>query len=55
MFSLETYSILQHITAHDWSVTTLQFDENFLVTGGNDRGVRLFEMKAGKYVRDASC
>jgi F-box and WD-40 domain protein CDC4 len=33
-------------------VTTLQFDENFLVTGGNDGRVRLFETKTGKYVRD---
>jgi F-box and WD-40 domain protein CDC4 len=33
-------------------VTTLQFDENFLVTGGNDGRVRLFETKTGRYVRD---
>jgi F-box and WD-40 domain protein CDC4 len=33
-------------------VTTLQFDENFLVTGGNDGRVRLFETKTGRYVMD---
>jgi len=35
-------------------VTSLQFDHNFLVTGGNDGRVRLFETKTGNYVRELS-
>ena len=33
-------------------MTTLQFNENFLVMGGNNGWVRLFETKTGRYVRD---
>jgi hypothetical protein len=33
-------------------VTTLRFDENLLVTSGNDGRVRLFETKTGRYVMD---
>jgi F-box and WD-40 domain protein CDC4 len=51
-FSLETYTILQRVAAHDSSVATLQFDKDFLVTGGNDGRVRLFETNSGRYVRD---
>ncbi|EKM61638.1 uncharacterized protein PHACADRAFT_248359 [Phanerochaete carnosa HHB-10118-sp] len=37
------FSIVQRLAAHDSSVTGLQFDSRFLVTGGNDGRVRLFE------------
>jgi hypothetical protein len=33
-------------------VTTLQLDENLLVTSRNDGWVRLFEMKTGRCVMD---
>ncbi|GJE89631.1 WD40 repeat-like protein [Phanerochaete sordida] len=44
------FSIVQRLAAHDSSVTGLQFDARFLVTGGNDGRVRLFEFR-----RDAGC
>lgn len=39
------FSIVQRLAAHDSSVTGLQFDSRFLVTGGNDGRVRLFEFR----------
>lgn len=36
---------MQRLVPHDSSVTGLQFDDRFLVTGGNDGRVRLFEHK----------
>jgi F-box and WD-40 domain protein CDC4 len=45
---------LHRIAAHDSSVTSLQCDGRFLVTGGNDGRVRLFEMDTGQYVRELS-
>lgn len=36
VYSLETYECLHKICAHDNSVTSLQFDERFIVSGGND-------------------
>ncbi|KDQ61948.1 hypothetical protein JAAARDRAFT_31437 [Jaapia argillacea MUCL 33604] len=49
-----TYAIKHRIAAHDSSVTSLQFDEHLLVTGGNDGRVRLFETKTGRYIRELS-
>ncbi|KIK50354.1 hypothetical protein GYMLUDRAFT_65319 [Collybiopsis luxurians FD-317 M1] len=46
--------VLHRIAAHDSSVTALQFDDRFLVTGGNDGRVRLYETQTGNYVRDLS-
>jgi F-box and WD-40 domain protein CDC4 len=51
-FSLETYTALHRIAAHDSSVISLQFDKNFLVTGGNDGRVKLYETEIGNYVRE---
>ncbi|KAJ4474959.1 WD40 repeat-like protein [Lentinula aciculospora] len=48
------FQVLQRIAAHDSSVTALQFDHRFLVTGGNDGRVKLFETQTGKHVRDLS-
>jgi hypothetical protein len=33
-------------------MTTLQFNENFLITGRNNGWVRLFKTEMGRYVRD---
>ena len=33
-------------------MTALQFDGRFLVTGGNDGRVRLWETETGRYVRE---
>lgn len=43
---------MRRIAAHDSSVTALQFDAHFLVTGGNDGRVRLYDAATGNYVRD---
>ena len=51
-FSLPDLRVHTRIAAHDSSVTSLQFDEQFLVTGGNDGRVRLFDVGSGTYVRD---
>ncbi|KZT25335.1 WD40 repeat-like protein [Neolentinus lepideus HHB14362 ss-1] len=48
------FAIQHRINAHDSSVTALQFNDNLLVTGGNDGRVRLFEMKTGKPIRELS-
>ncbi|KAF8999276.1 WD40-repeat-containing domain protein [Cyathus striatus] len=48
-FALDTYSIQHRIAAHDSSVSSLQFDSRFLVTGGNDGRVRLYDVKEGNY------
>ncbi|KAI5995454.1 WD40-repeat-containing domain protein [Pisolithus albus] len=53
-FSLRDYSPLQRIAAHDSSVTSLQFDSNFLITAGNDGRVRVYETQSGAHVIDLS-
>ncbi|KIM55986.1 hypothetical protein SCLCIDRAFT_17245 [Scleroderma citrinum Foug A] len=53
-FSLHDYSPLQRIAAHDSSVTSLQFDSNFLITAGNDGRVRMYETQSGVHVTDLS-
>lgn len=45
-------SAMRRIAAHDSSVTALQCDSHFLVTGGNDGRVRLYDAPTGNYVRD---
>lgn len=45
-------SALRRIAAHDSSVTALQLDEHWLVTGGNDGRVRLYDARTGEFVRD---
>ncbi|KAF7309529.1 hypothetical protein MIND_00323700 [Mycena indigotica] len=51
-FSLQTYTSIHRIAAHDSSVTSLQFDGRWLVTAGNDGRVRLWEVRTGAYVRE---
>ncbi|KAL0954108.1 hypothetical protein HGRIS_005254 [Hohenbuehelia grisea] len=50
--SLETFQERYRIAAHRSVVTSLQFDEHFIVTGGRDGLVRVFETGTGKLVRD---
>ncbi len=45
---------MQRLVPHDSSVTGLQFDDRFLVTGGNDGRVRLFEYKKGNLMSPTS-
>lgn len=52
VFSLKNYSTRLRICAHDNSVTTLQVDAHYLVTGGNDGCVKLFDRATGALVRE---
>ncbi|BGP47729.1 hypothetical protein JCM10450v2_003594 [Rhodotorula kratochvilovae] len=54
VFSLATYEPLHRIKAHSQSVTSLQFDERFIVTGGNDGRLKLWDTKTGAFLRDLS-
>lgn len=42
VFSLTTFETIHRLCAHDNSVTCLQFDERFIVTGGNDGRIKLW-------------
>ncbi|KAG5650039.1 hypothetical protein H0H81_000989 [Sphagnurus paluster] len=46
------YTPLYRLAAHDSSITGVQFDARFLVTGGNDGRVRLWETRTGRFVRE---
>lgn len=54
IFDLSTYTCLQRICAHDNSVTTLQFDDRFIMTGGNDGRVKLWDIRTGNFIRELS-
>jgi len=43
---------LHRLCAHDNSVTCLQFDERYIVTGGNDGRVKLWDFSSGKFIRE---
>lgn len=47
-----TMAAARKIAAHDSSVTALQLDEHWLITGGNDGRVRLYDARTAGYVRD---
>ncbi|TCD61008.1 hypothetical protein EIP91_009159 [Steccherinum ochraceum] len=53
-----SFSVIQKLAAHDSTVTSLQLDDRFLVTAGNDGRVRLFafDSTTGKceYVREVT-
>lgn len=42
VFSLESYQPVHVLQAHSTSVTCLQFDKRFIVTGGNDGRIKLW-------------
>ncbi|PWN31109.1 WD40 repeat-like protein [Jaminaea rosea] len=43
---------LYAICAHDNSISCIQFDEHFVLTGGNDGTVRLWNLHDGSFVRE---
>lgn len=42
VFDLTTFETKHRLCAHDNSVTCLQFDDRFIVTGGNDGRIKLW-------------
>jgi F-box and WD-40 domain protein CDC4 len=43
---------LHRLCAHDNSVTCLQFDDRFVVSGGNDGRVKLWDARTGVFIRE---
>jgi F-box and WD-40 domain protein CDC4 len=50
---MTTYECVQQISAHDNSVTCLQFDDRRMLSCGNDGKVRLWDLK-GRLIRNFS-
>lgn len=40
------------LCAHDNSVTCVQFDDRFVISGGNDGRVKLWDLRTGKFIRE---
>lgn len=54
VWSLETFSPIHRLAAHDNSVTSLQFDESRIVSGGSDGRVKVWDLKDGSLIRELS-
>lgn len=54
VWSLDTYSPIHRLAAHDNSVTSLQFDDTRIVSGGSDGRVKIWDLKAGTLTRELS-
>ena len=54
VWSLETFSPIHRLAAHDNSVTSLQFDEHRIVSGGSDGRVKVWDLQAGTLIRELS-
>ncbi|CAE6479001.1 unnamed protein product [Rhizoctonia solani] len=52
VYDTATLEAVHRISAHDNSVTCLQFDERYVVSGGSDGYVKMYDMKTGQYVRE---
>jgi F-box and WD-40 domain protein CDC4 len=51
---LEKGCAIHRLAAHDNSVTTLQFDDTRVVSGGSDGRVKIWDLKTGQLVRELS-
>ena len=54
VWSLETFTPIHRLAAHDNSVTSLQFDEHRIVSGGSDGRVKVWDLQAGTLIRELS-
>jgi hypothetical protein len=52
VWSLTTYEPIHRLAAHDNSVTSLQFDDSRIVSGGSDGRVKIWDLKTGVLVRE---
>ena len=53
-WSLDTYSPIHRLAAHDNSVTSLQFDDTRIVSGGSDGRVKIWDLRQGTLIRELS-
>src|ERR1700744_5117586 len=54
VWSLKTNSPIHRLAAHDNSVTSLQFDDNRILSGGSDGRVKVWSVETGQLVRELS-
>jgi len=54
VWSLDTFSPIHRLAAHDNSVTSLQFDESRIVSGGSDGRVKVWDLGTGQLIRELS-
>lgn len=54
VWSLDTYTPIHRLAAHDNSVTSLQFDDARIVSGGSDGRVKIWDLKDGTLIRELS-
>ena len=54
VWSLNSYSPIHRLAAHDNSVTSLQFDDTRIVSGGSDGRVKIWDLKTGGLIRELS-
>ena len=54
VWSLDKYTAIHRLAAHDNSVTSLQFDETRIVSGGSDGRVKIWDLNTGILIRELS-
>lgn len=54
VWSLNSYSPIHRLAAHDNSVTSLQFDDARIVSGGSDGRVKIWDTGSGALIRELS-
>ena len=54
VWSLDSYTPIHRLAAHDNSVTSLQFDDSRIVSGGSDGRVKIWNLQTGTLIRELS-
>ncbi|CEG84015.1 Putative F-box and WD-40 domain-containing protein CDC4 [Rhizopus microsporus] len=49
---METFECKQQFSAHDNSITCLQFDDQHILSAANDGKVKLWDIKRGRLIRN---